>query len=1608
MIISLCFKPNWWRAISSTETLHLLASTISTIVPRLAQASGPLLWFILTFASLRGQRLLYWMDPKTFLASMEIPKRSTRRLLSHMTRKRNKRHAKFKRKMDVCNSLRPNRPNRPPPFIRMSNNQFSEDPRRRACSNYHSPRPPPKAYIRPLDVRNGYHNPRNAHRYRPGRPIHRRPRRPTSSRSASPANRLNRLITGVIKERRVKLIRDMNRYENDRTLLANHTLQETLAQLRRKCERDITMLRSLDINDPLGHDYDLKKSHLSTRADLTHDEIEILARAKDWQLTSRKIQPHCYIVTEQLNDIIGTFPKQYETVLNSHDTFDLIWDSGASMCVTNDKDDFIDLEMDHSQSTIQGIGSHLDIKGKGTVEWSVTDTTGKLRHFHLPAYYVPNSPAKLLSTSVFCAKYPSWTMSIKDEVWTLKGRSNVEAPIDIYVSKKTNLPTSTCYKSKTLTQASAFFTSTVAETHKANTNLSEPQKEILRWHYRLGHIGLRTVQFIMRNGSLASSQALRNLHTRAAKLATASLPKCAACQFGRQTNRAKPGTITSTVREREGITSANKSHPGERVFIDHFICATRGRMFNGRGIRDPKGKTTLKQSNTFSGGCMIVDGATGYVDVQFQSYFNANETIEAIQRFETLAADNGIIVKEYQSDSGPAFTSETFRKHLVDHGRNNRYSGAGSHHQNGKAERAIRTIMAMARTMLMHSSIHWPEICDPTMWPMAVQHAVWIYNHIPNPNSGLAPIDMWSKTKFPMTKLQNLHVFGSPVYILDKRIADGKSIGRWQPRSHRGVYMGMSSEHNYDVPLVLNIDTGYINAQWNVTFDDWFTTVSSHPKEVPDFTSDEWSRLFTENTYHFPHDDPSDEIEIDEPPAEIYRKAQSQASATSVNTPQTPVSPVGPSRVVSQTILPPIPNRKPIPPPWITSNSSVNSPAQSHQPSPLNKTQNPTTPSQPQPSVPKSPPKLPASIIKQPSPPKVTLKPTVIKRPPTTPVVKRSQSDWTVVTNNSRPKRNRRAPERLTYDRLGDSALLSTHPQVFDEAFDTLPPIDNILGEHIISQCAVYLALCAQEGTVEIPINPETTAYLARIDEMTPAQFEYVFKAAKNKNPDILTYDETLRDLKHLKDWMEAALKEIKQLESKECWIECRKSEVPHGEKIVPCTWVFRYKRNPAGEIIKCKGRICIRGDLMEGDEESYAPVSSWSSIRLFLILSMMWRWVTISVDWNNAFIQAVLKEPMYMATPRGFHNKYGTNGCLRVTKSLYGSRYAPRNWYLHLRQGLLSLGLKECAYDKCLFYRHNLLMVLYVDDAGIAAPTEADVHAFIQELRDIGFDLDVEGKFNEYLGVGIEELPDGTRHMTQKGLIDKILETTKMTDCNPNHTPCAQVALGKDLEGAPYDQNDWNYASVVGMLLYVSNNTRPDITFAVSQVARFTAAPKVSHAKAIKTIVRYLAGTRDKGILVKPNGTYELETWVDADFAGLHGREHPDDRNSVKSRLGYIITFGGIPLIWKSQLISEICNSTLHAEYVALANALRTLIPIRALLEDVLEFFDHEHSSPRLFSKVWEDNQGALTLAQNTTSELPLRPKLGVCLANSIGITLSKELKSLVVWLLRKSNHCN
>ena len=131
-------------------------------------------------------------------------------------------------------------------------------------------------------------------------------------------------------------------------------------------------------------------------------------------------------------------------------------------------------------------------------------------------------------------------------------------------------------------------------------------------------------------------------------------------------------------------------------------------------------------------------------------------------------------------------------------------------------------------------------------------------------------------------------------------------------------------------------------------------------------------------------------------------------------------------------------------------------------------------------------------------------------------------------------------------------------------------------------------------------------------------------------------------------------------------------------------------------------------------------------------------------------------------------------------------------------------------------------------------------------------------------------------------------------------------------------------------MLLYLSTNTRPDITFAVSQVAWFTSNPKQSHALAIKMIIRYLSATSDQGITFTPTTVFKQDCYGDADFTGLHGREPQHLSASASSHTGHIMFFCSWPLVWKSQLQTETALSTFHAEYIALSSDIRKLITIQ------------------------------------------------------------------------------
>eukprot|EP00956_Cyclotella_meneghiniana_P020859 scaffold37342_cov71-Cyclotella_meneghiniana.AAC.1 len=227
-------------------------------------------------------------------------------------------------------------------------------------------------------------------------------------------------------------------------------------------------------------------------------------------------------------------------------------------------------------------------------------------------------------------------------------------------------------------------------------------------------------------------------------------------------------------------------------------------------------------------GCTIFrDAATKYIHVQNQVSLGAGETVNAKVSFESwLWEEARVAIKHYHGDNG-IFTAELFRESCTEEGQTQSFSGVGAQHQNAEAERAIQTVMYMARSFMIHTALNWGEFGsdDLSLWSFAVDHAAWLYNRIPQRTSGLTPLEMLTKCKTDHSDLLRTHVWGCPVFVLEPKLQDGKKLPKWNRRARMGQFLGFSKQHSSTVALVRNLHTGYVSPQYHVVFDDNFETV---------------------------------------------------------------------------------------------------------------------------------------------------------------------------------------------------------------------------------------------------------------------------------------------------------------------------------------------------------------------------------------------------------------------------------------------------------------------------------------------------------------------------------------------------------------------------------------------------------------------------------------------------------------------------------------------------------------------------------------------------------------------------------------------------------------
>lgn len=419
---------------------------------------------------------------------------------------------------------------------------------------------------------------------------------------------------------------------------------------------------------------------------------------------------------------------------------------------------------------------------------------------------------------------------------------------------------------------------------------------------------------------------------------------------------------------------------------------------------------------------------------------------------------------------------------------------------------------------------------------------------------------------------------------------------------------------------------------------------------------------------------------------------------------------------------------------------------------------------------------------------------------------------------------------------------------------------------------------------------------------------------------------------------------------------------LPHPRpNLVSCRWVFAVKEKD-GLVTRFKARLVARGfTQQEGIDftETYSPVVKYKSLRIFLALVVRHNWRVEIMDVQTAYLHADLKETVYMQQPEGFerHDTQRENGadvhrplvCL-LRKALYGLKQAGREWNAHLDAFLRSLGFTRCKSDTCLYVRMSrsgipIILAVYVDDIPSShAPEDESEWGEIKAAFLARFKIAFQANADWLLNMRLTRDASGRRLvLDQQAYIEQILEDFGMDEVKAASHPGTLDALeatpadGSLVALTPAQQRElqsFPYRRAIGLLMYLANTSRPDITHAVSVASRYVERPGLAHVQAVKQILRYLSGTREHGLLFQWNGDAAytapllLAGYADADWGGC--------KDSARSTTGFLITINGSIVDWGSQRQKTVALSSCEAEFMAISAVVQSVMWFQTLLGEI------------------------------------------------------------------------
>jgi transposase InsO family protein len=464
--------------------------------------------------------------------------------------------------------------------------------------------------------------------------------------------------------------------------------------------------------------------------------------------------------------------------------------------------------------------------------------------------------------------------------------------------------------------------------------------------------------------------------------------------------------------------------------------------------------------------------------------------------------------------------------------------------------------------------------------------------------------------------------------------------------------------------------------------------------------------------------------------------------------------------------------------------------------------------------------------------------------------------------------------------------------------------------------------------------------------------------------------------------------------------------EVPKGALIVPCKWHYVIKHDGTR-----KSRICVLGNKIprthtdakvlgkrthaqiraeelqaEAEAALSAPTPRLSTVRMLFDVAAKEGLCLDSMDCDQAFMNSAPNKTIYLHLPPGLQEEK-THKALMLL-NVYGCREGPALWAVMLDNWFKTNGWKPNPHDPCLYQKigpsgRMNYVCCHVDDLGICG-TRTDVDYFKAELRKsfqatdggpMGQDTEGNMKTTRFLGLEAERHPDGSFTIHQKTLIDNLLKraAVHMTNIGNADTPMSAKRL--DRSTLPTDKAEKEkqakrpLRSLLGCVGYIMLGSRPDCAAAYTQLARFNNEHGEEHWLALQQLIAYLRKTRDTHVLkVDSHGSQIIQTFVDADWNGTE---------LSRSTTGFIVFSGRTPISWCSKTQKAVARSTMEAELIAYSSATQETVFIAMLARamrmkhaDQTEVIINkekptptpgEHNGAYYAAEVWSDSQNAL-----------------------------------------------